>query len=155
MPRLVRRAPLSERLKAYLDPYDFLLWLSEELNDDTYDEWLQTWATTLGIAMNFVFVLARGASKAGTSQGSDDVFGDNESQGSGWFSWMVSGLAIHDRVSRRAANVVCIGSLPRPFHYPPVLRERLLHFLPQTPLPPLRTASEHCANNTVSASRAC
>lgn len=89
MPRLVRRAPLSERLKAYLDPYDFLLWLSEELNDDTYDEWLQAWATPLGVALNFLFVLARGASKTGGSRGRDDVFGDADSNSSGWFSWLV------------------------------------------------------------------
>lgn len=91
MPRLVRQAPLSERIKAYLDPYDFLLWLSETLNDDTYDEWLKDWATVIGVALNLLFILARGASKAGLSRGADDVFGDDsEGSGSGWFSWFVS-----------------------------------------------------------------
>lgn len=94
MPRLVRRAPLSERLKAYLDPYDFLLWLSEELNDDTYDELLNAWAPTIGIALNFLFVLARGASRpGGGGKGRDDVFGDVEGKsGSGWFSWFAAFL---------------------------------------------------------------
>ncbi|KAK5708696.1 hypothetical protein LTR17_020467 [Elasticomyces elasticus] len=89
MPRLVRRAPLLERLKAFLDPYDFLLWLSEELNDDTYQEWLKDWATPLGIALNIVFILARGASKAAQPRSRDDVFGDVDgSKGSGWFVWL-------------------------------------------------------------------
>lgn len=90
MPRLVRRAPLSERLKAYLDPYDLLLWISEELNDDTYDELLNAWSTVIGIALNFLFVLARGASKPGSNR-RDDVFGDTGS-GSGWFSWFAAFL---------------------------------------------------------------
>jgi len=103
MPRLVRRAPLSERIQAYLDPYDFLLWLSEELNDDTYDEWLKAWATPIGVGLNILFILARGASKQGARRGRDDVFGDLESKrGSGWFGWMVSAAlsegAIYDGV---------------------------------------------------------
>ena len=90
MPRLVRRAPLAERLKAYLDPHDFLLWLAEELNDDVYDEWLKDWATPIGVGLNILFILARGASKAGATRGSDDVFGDiEERKGSGWFTWIV------------------------------------------------------------------
>ncbi|KAK5138110.1 hypothetical protein LTR08_004805 [Meristemomyces frigidus] len=93
MPRLVRRAPLLERLKAYLDPYDLLLWLSEELNDDTYDEWLKEWATPIGVGLNILFILARGASKAGAGRGSDDVFGDtDERRGSGWFTWIATFL---------------------------------------------------------------
>jgi len=94
MPRLVRRAPLSERIKAYLDPYDLLLWLAEELNDDAFDEWMKYWATPIGIGLNLVFVLARGASKAAQSRGRDDVFGDIDGgRGSGWFAWIVSGGA--------------------------------------------------------------
>ncbi|KAK5740293.1 hypothetical protein LTR17_004794 [Elasticomyces elasticus] len=93
MPRLVRRAPLLERLKASLDPYDFLLWLSEELNDDTYQEWLKDWATPLGITLNIVFILARGASKAAQPRSRDDVFGDADgSRGSGWFVWLAAFL---------------------------------------------------------------
>lgn len=91
MPRLVRRTPLSERLRALLDPADFFLWLSEELNDDAYDEWLKAWATPLGVGLNIVFILARGASKQGSPRGRDDVFGDfDEKKGSGWFTWLVS-----------------------------------------------------------------
>ncbi|KAK4552114.1 hypothetical protein LTR86_010650 [Recurvomyces mirabilis] len=89
MPRLVRRTPLSERIKAYLDPYDLLLWLAEELNDDAFDEWMKYWASPIGIVLNLVFVLARGASKTAQTRGRDDVFGDiNGGGGSGRFTWM-------------------------------------------------------------------
>ena len=110
MPRLVRRAPLSERIKAYLDPGDLLLWLSEELNDDAYDEWLKDWATPIGICLNILFILARGASKPGSGRGVDDVFGDIDGRsGSGWFSWFV---CIHHtyvalEVARDLANAMC------------------------------------------------
>lgn len=88
MPRLVRRKPLLERIKAYLDVHDLLLWLSEELNDDTYDDWLKLWATPIGAGLNILFILARGASNKSSGKG-DDVFGDDGSGGSGWFSWLV------------------------------------------------------------------
>jgi len=91
MPPLVRRRPLLERIQAYLDPGDFLLWLSEELNDDAHEDLLNSWATPIGIALNFLFILARGSSNPGDSRGSDDVFGDIEGKrGSGWFAWLVS-----------------------------------------------------------------
>lgn len=91
MPRLVRKTPLSERIKAYLDPYDFLLWLSELLNDDAVSDWLKDWATPIGVGLNILFILARGASKSGGSSGDDDVFGNIDvGGGSGWLSWVVS-----------------------------------------------------------------
>jgi hypothetical protein len=58
------------------------------LNDDTYDEWLNAWAVPIGVALNILFILARGASKRGGS-GSDDVFGDIDGGGSA-FTWVVS-----------------------------------------------------------------
>jgi hypothetical protein len=90
MPRLVRRTPLSDRIKASLDPYDFLLWLSEELNDDAYDEWLKVWATPIGVGLNILFILARGSSRTGRRGAGDDVFGDVDGSGGGWLSWFVS-----------------------------------------------------------------
>ena len=97
MPRLVRRTPLLERIKANFDFYDLSLWLWEELNDDAYDEWIKLWATPIGIALNLMFILARGASRPGDGGGADDVFGDaNEKRGSGWIAWFVSG---HNRFS--------------------------------------------------------
>lgn len=99
MPRLVRRAPLSERIKAYLDPYDLLLWVAEELNDDAFDDWMKSWATPIGITLNLVFVLARGASKATQTRGRDDVFGESDGgSGSGWLAWIVSSSSHQDRL---------------------------------------------------------
>ncbi|KAM3419559.1 hypothetical protein BST61_g2899 [Cercospora zeina] len=90
MPRLVRKRPLIERIKAYLDPWDLLLWLAEELNDDAYDEWLQLWSTPIGLGLNITYILAKGASARGAGAGGDDVFGDDGSSGSGWFAWLAS-----------------------------------------------------------------
>ena len=91
MPRLVRRDPLSKRIKEYLDPYDFLLWLSELLQDDTYDEWLNGWAIPIGSGLNALFIFARWSSNSGGSKSIDDEFGDIDGRGgSGWFAWLVS-----------------------------------------------------------------
>lgn len=98
MPPIVRRRPLLERIQAYLDPWDFLLWISEELNDDAHDETLNNWAAVIGIALNAAFIIARGASKAGGSNDlfGDDVFADFEGKkSSGWFAWMVSTCIPH------------------------------------------------------------
>ncbi|KAM0718852.1 hypothetical protein Q7P37_005924 [Cladosporium fusiforme] len=97
MPPLVRRRPLLERMQAYLDPWDFLLWISEELNDDAHEEILNNWATPIGVAVNFAFIVARGSSKGRDSRGSDELFGEMEggsSLGSGWFVWIAS-LLVH------------------------------------------------------------
>lgn len=84
MPRLVRRRPLAERLKAWLNPMDFLLWLSEEI--ETRD-WRNSKAvgTQMGVVMNFVFLLAR--ANSGGSRVSDPVFDDGTV--SGWFTFFV------------------------------------------------------------------
>lgn len=85
MPRLVRRRPLSERIASALNPWDFFLWLSEEI--ETRDIGSKSLGTQLGLALNFVFLLAR--ANAGYTTGSaDDVFGDVD--GSGWLGYIVS-----------------------------------------------------------------
>lgn len=95
MPRLVRRAPLSERLKAYMNPWDFLLWLSEELNGNDWDDFQKQWATPIGLGMNLVFMIARANTGASGSVQGDDVFGDSEVRGgSGWLTWFVSVYSI-------------------------------------------------------------
>ncbi|KAE9576475.1 hypothetical protein CGMCC3_g7629 [Colletotrichum fructicola] len=78
MPRLVRKKPLSERVKAWLNPMDTLLWLSEELETRDWDS--KALGTQLGLGFNFVFLLARANSL--TSEVEDDVFND---AGSGSF----------------------------------------------------------------------
>ncbi|MCJ1364787.1 hypothetical protein MMC16_003904 [Acarospora aff. strigata] len=90
MPRLVRRQPLADRIKAYLNPLDFLLWLSEELDSNDWDQWQKDWSTPIGIGFNIVFLIAR-ANSGGASgrRNEDDVFGD-DAGGSGWLSWFAS-----------------------------------------------------------------
>ena len=87
MPKFVRRQPLTERIKAALDPYDFLLWLSEEVDSHGWDQLEKEWAIPISFAFNFVFLVARANSK-GTTGTYDDVFA--ESRGSGWGVWLVS-----------------------------------------------------------------
>lgn len=94
MPRLVRRAPLSERIKAYLDPWDWLIWVSEELNSNDWDDFSKTYAVPMGIGMNIVFIIARANSGGSSSSRSDDVFADYTPKSSGWLKWFVSVSAI-------------------------------------------------------------
>ncbi|KAL9081262.1 MAG: hypothetical protein Q9159_007367 [Coniocarpon cinnabarinum] len=87
--RLVRRAPLSQRLKAHLNPFDFLLWLSEELNTNELDHTLRQWAVPLGLVINLVFMVSRANAKGVDPE--LDVFADaHERQGSGWLAWVAS-----------------------------------------------------------------
>ncbi|CCT65038.1 uncharacterized protein FFB20_03352 [Fusarium fujikuroi] len=83
MPRLVRRQPLRERIMAAINPMDFLLWLSEELETRDWDS--ASVGTQMGLAMNFVFLLAR--ANSGSSSPSDDIFSDETS--SGWLSFLI------------------------------------------------------------------
>ncbi|KAH6996483.1 hypothetical protein BKA56DRAFT_726319 [Ilyonectria sp. MPI-CAGE-AT-0026] len=83
MPRLVRRQPLFERIMSALNPMDFLLWLSEELETRDWDS--TSAGTQLGLGLNFVFLIARANSSASSSN--DDVFSDDN--GSGWLSFFV------------------------------------------------------------------
>ena len=84
MPRIVRRKPLLERIKAAMDPMDFLLWLSEEIETRDWDS--QAIGTQLGVGMNFVFLLAR-ANSGSSSGAADSVF--DEPSISGWVSFLV------------------------------------------------------------------
>jgi len=87
MPRLVRRQPLAERIKSYLNPLDFLLWLSEEIDSSDWDQWAKNWALPLGIGLNVVFLVARANSKGNGSQAIDDVFGEEPEVS--WLNWFV------------------------------------------------------------------
>lgn len=83
-PRLVRRKPLTERVKALLNPMDFLLWLSEEIETRDWDS--KSVGIQMGLAMNLLFAVAR--ANSGHKMSADDVFGDGG--GSGWFTFFVS-----------------------------------------------------------------
>lgn len=88
MPRLIRRQPLAERIRSHLNPADFLLWLSEELESNGWDQLEKEWAIPIGFALNLTFLIAR-ANSRGVSGSYDDVFGESKRQ-AGWFSWVVS-----------------------------------------------------------------
>lgn len=91
MPAIVRRASLTERIKAYFNPWDWLLWISEELNDNEWEEFWKGWATPLGVVLNIVFMITRANSGWISRSRRDDVFGDYEARrGSGWLIWFVS-----------------------------------------------------------------
>lgn len=74
-----------QRISAWLNPMDTLLWLSEEMETRDWDS--KQLGTQIGIALNFVFLVAR--ANYGSNSKSDDVFSE-EDGGSGWVSWIVS-----------------------------------------------------------------
>ncbi|KAF2877581.1 hypothetical protein BDV95DRAFT_152551 [Massariosphaeria phaeospora] len=92
MPRLVRKAPLAERVKAYLDPLDWLMWASEELSSHDWDEFAHNYAVSLGFGMNVVFILAKANAGQTRNKAVDDVFADIKS-GAGWLQWF-TGLVV-------------------------------------------------------------
>ncbi|ETN47205.1 uncharacterized protein HMPREF1541_01396 [Cyphellophora europaea CBS 101466] len=87
MPKFVRRQPLTDRIAAYLNPYDFLLWLSEEIESRGYDQLEKEWAIPVGFTFNLILLIAR-ANTSVRSSSYDDVFGDGNSFG--WRSWLAT-----------------------------------------------------------------
>lgn len=92
MPRLVRRAPLAERIKAYIDPSDWLIWISEELNTPDWDDFAASYALYIGLASNLLFVIAQANSGAANSYDDDSVF--KEVSGPGWMKWIMNLLVL-------------------------------------------------------------
>lgn len=88
MPRLIRRRPLADRIKAFLNPFDLLLWLSEELESSDWEEWQKDWSTTIGVALNVVYLIARANAGSRSRRRGDDVFGDDDSY-TGFMAWLV------------------------------------------------------------------
>ncbi|KFA63958.1 hypothetical protein S40285_05716 [Stachybotrys chlorohalonatus IBT 40285] len=86
MPRIVRRASLYERLTTQLNPRDFALWLSEEIETRELDS--KEVGTYLGLGFNFLLLLAR--ANSGAIASNDDVFGDVDN--SSWLSYFVHPL---------------------------------------------------------------
>ncbi|OTA63739.1 hypothetical protein K449DRAFT_464388 [Hypoxylon sp. EC38] len=122
MPRLVRRRPLLQRVKAMLNPMDFLLWLSEEI--ETRDWNSKVVGTQMGVAMNFVFLLAR--ANSGGARAADPVFDDEPV--SGWFTFLV-GTTVWSLIAFSAANATY--TMYRSRHYR--LFEADVEKEPQTP----------------------
>lgn len=119
MPKFVRRQPLSERIFASLNPYDFLLWLSEELESSGWDRIEKEWAFPIGVGLNLVFLIARSNTQS-KSAGYDDVFGDGA--GSSFFGWLVSEmlckLVFADNHRLPSLSIFCHLS-PLPTHSTP------------------------------------
>ncbi|KAI5294426.1 hypothetical protein KEM52_004055, partial [Ascosphaera acerosa] len=105
MARLVRRRPLLQRILARLNPLDFLLWLSEELDTSDWEQWEQKWAVPAGCVLNVVFLVARVNSRTSSGYGSsigsdgalsplsDDIFLDDSSSAGasyGVIAWLAS-----------------------------------------------------------------
>ena len=155
MPRLVRRKPLTERIKDYLDPGDLLLQLAETLNDDTYDEWLNNWATLIGIGLNVLFVFVKLANKPSLGSSKDDVFGDLDDRngsGSGWFGWLVSSYSV-DQYDHHGGGIALTlaGCISRHSLNDSELLERAFHLLPDTELPTIRAIRGRGTCNTIGA----
>ena len=91
MPRLVRRKPLLDRFTDYLNPRDFLLWLSEEFETRDWDS--KQVGAPLALGLHIVMLVARANSVTNYGSGRDDVFGDFES-GSSWPNYIVSSFQI-------------------------------------------------------------
>ncbi|MCJ1478570.1 hypothetical protein MMC13_007251 [Lambiella insularis] len=81
--RLIRRQPLADRIRAYLDPLDFLLWISEQFDSEDIDALQQARGTPIGLGLNLIMLLARANSGGGGRRVVDDVFGE-EPRGRGW-----------------------------------------------------------------------
>ena len=90
MPPFVRRQSLIERLKAYLNPLDFLLYLSEELDTNGWDQLEKEWAIPIGVGLNLAFLIARANINLGARK-YDDVFGEVRG-GVSWLGWLVSDI---------------------------------------------------------------
>ncbi|RDL33665.1 Uncharacterized protein BP5553_08033 [Venustampulla echinocandica] len=102
MPRLIRRKPAIERIKDFLNPGDFLLWLSEEIETRDWDS--KQLAHPVALGLHVVFLIARANSGTSANSGADDVFGDEYSR-SGWFTYTATFL-VYVLTSLSIANAV-------------------------------------------------
>src|SRR5438034_8510926 len=55
----------SERIRIFLNPLDFLLWLSEELDTSGWEQLEKEWAISIGVGLNVVFLIARANANLG------------------------------------------------------------------------------------------
>ncbi|KIH93975.1 hypothetical protein SPBR_05801 [Sporothrix brasiliensis 5110] len=109
MPRLVRRQTLSQRITAAMNPWDFLLWLSEEIETRELDAVVV--GSQVGVVANFLFLLAR-ANLGSSNSADDDVFGDGS--GRSWLSYLIQ-LLVWAGFSLSVANAVFVYTRKR--HY--------------------------------------
>ena len=126
MPRLVRKAPLSERIKTYLDPSDWALWISEELSSSDWEDFAASYALYIGLGANVAFIVAQANSGASNSFDNDGVF--RETSGPGWLSWLAN-LLVMVLAATSFANAWLVYSKKR--HYR--LFEQPIENTPTTP----------------------
>lgn len=129
-PRLIRRRPLAERIKIYLNPLDFLLWLSEELDSNEWAQWKLKWAIPIGVALNVLFLIARANSVQSTRGKGDGVFADDEGY-AGWLAWVVGA---HTYLDISSLVLIVQGVLCRSCSYLIFVCKCVLHILAQTSL---------------------
>ena len=154
MPRLVRRRPLAERVRSYLNPWDFLLWLSEEIDGHDWDAMEKDWGLVIGISVNLLFLVARANSRSSGSQAIDDVFGDDE--GVPWLSWLVSEPVVILDLHLDLRIDLCASFLGY-FHHSclddTLHRECDLHLLSQALLPHVRNTDHSDTRYTICPAR--
>lgn len=92
MPPLMRKAPLSERIKTYLDPSDWALWISEELSSGDWEDFTASYALYIGSGANIAFIVAQANTGASNSFDNDGVF--RETSGPGWLSWLANLMVV-------------------------------------------------------------
>lgn len=126
MPRLVRRAPLWQRIQAYTDPLDWFIYISEELNSSDWDQFASNYALYLGFAANVVFVVAQANSAASAASDDDGVFSDVK--GLGLLPWLANILVL-------VLSCICFGNAwlvwAKTRHYR--LFQQNVELAPQTP----------------------
>lgn len=88
MPRLVRRAPLAERIKAAMDPSDWLMRIGEDVNSSDWEEFAQSYALYIGFGVNMAFIVAQANNGSSSQFDGDGVF--REASGPGWLKWMMN-----------------------------------------------------------------
>ncbi|KAL8798582.1 MAG: hypothetical protein Q9182_006556 [Xanthomendoza sp. 2 TL-2023] len=93
MPRLIRRRPLLERIRARLNPLNFLLWLSEGFDSSDWEQWQKDWSITIGLGLNITFLVARANIGSRSRRRGDDVFGDDDIY-TGFTDWL-AGLIVY------------------------------------------------------------
>lgn len=141
MPRLVRRRPLGERIRSYLSPWDFLLWFSEEIEGNDWDQLEKEWGLTIGFSLNLIFLIARANSRSSGSQALDDVFGDEE--GIPWLAWLVSynQAQFIFLVLFASYSLICHGYLGNPhcpYPFTCLHRKRRIHIFSEATLSVIR-----------------
>lgn len=83
MPRVVRHAPLSQRIAGWLNPFDHLLALSTDIDSYDWDTLQHTLGDPLGIGLNLLTAITRANADAFRSRYEDDVFSYASGRGHG------------------------------------------------------------------------